>query len=72
MNATAWKDIIGQGKLDEFDWTTDLTSILEMDLFDHSQPNVKLLLKPLKTSDGNQDTAVQNLLRLSFIARSRT
>jgi hypothetical protein len=62
-----WDNIAGIGRQGSVEWAGEIKEIMEMDLFDHSPANVKLLIEEIKGDMRNTDF----VSRLKFIAATR-
>jgi len=62
---TTWDIIIGKGEKTSARWANSLTSILELDLFDHSA--VPAIIKKLG-EEGSSQAKLELLCRLTFMA----
>lgn len=67
MTEKGWDAIAGKGRRDGVDWANEIKEIMEMDLFDHSPANVKLIIEEIKRDMRNTNFTS----RLEFMASTR-
>jgi hypothetical protein len=68
MTEKGWDAIAGRGRLESLDWANEIKEIMEMDLFDHSPANVKLIIEKIRQDMRNTDF----ISRLKFMTLTRT
>lgn len=64
-----WHDILRRGRRNEINWAKGMEDILEMDLFDSSPSNVKMVIDQVM---GDTKSTNPYVVRLEFLASTRT